>query len=77
MMKAFLTYTDELFIAKKESISKPICLFNALYELEIYYQKINLYYSFSKIFDLVFDEDWVYENRGKVSEEINNILKTI
>lgn len=77
MMKAFLKYTDELFIAKKESISKPQCLFNALYELEIYYQKINLYYSFSKVFNLVFDEDWVYENRVKVSEEINKILKSI
>ena len=77
MMKAFLTYTDELFIAKKESISKPQCLFNALYDLEIYYQRINLYYSFSRVFNLAFDEEWVYENRGKVSDEINKILKTI
>ena len=53
MMNAFLNYVDELFIAKREIISKPQCLFNELYELELYYQKINLYYSFSKVFNLV------------------------
>ncbi|MBC8060656.1 MAG: RNA helicase [Clostridiaceae bacterium] len=75
MMKAFLKYADELFIAKRESLSKPECLFNALYELEIYYQKINLYYSFSKVFNLNFDEEWVYENRGEVSNKISEILE--
>jgi len=77
MMKAFLNYADELFITKRESISKPQCLFNVLYELEIYYQKINLYYSFSKVFNLNFDESWVYENRVEVSNKISEILKTI
>ena len=77
MMNAFLNYVDELFIAKREIISKPQCLLNDLYELELYYQKINLYYSFSKVFNLNFDEQWVYENRVKVSENINNILKSI
>ena len=77
MMDAFLNYVDELFVAKREIVSKPQCLLNDLYELEIYYQKINLYYSFSKIFKLKFDEEWVYDNRIKVSENINNILKSI
>lgn len=77
MMNAFLNYVNELFIAKREIISKPQCLLEDLYELEIYYQKINLYYSFSKIFKLNFDEQWVYENRVKVSDNINIILKSI
>lgn len=77
MMKAFLNYTDELFIAKREIISKPQYPLNDLYKLEIYYQRINLYYSFSKVFNLVFDENWVYDSRVKVSEEINKILKGI
>jgi len=77
MMSAFLNYVDELFIAKREIVSKPQCLLDDLYELENYYQKINLYYSFSKIFKLDFDEQWVYENRVKVSNNINNILKNI
>jgi len=77
MMNAFLHYVDELFIAKKEFISKPQCLLDDLYELELYYQKINLYYSFSKVFKLSFDEQWVYENRIKISDDINSILKSI
>jgi len=77
IMNAFLNYADELFIAKRESISKPQYLSSDLYELELYYQKINLYYSFSKVFNLYFDEEWVYENRVKVSDEINSILKSI
>ena len=77
MMDAFLNYVDELFVAKREVVTKPQCQLKDLYELEIYYQKINLYYSFSKVFKLSFDEEWVYDNRIKVSENINNILKSI
>lgn len=77
MMDAFLAYVDELFIAKREVISKPTCLVKELYELELYYQKINLYYSFSKIFNLDFDVQWVYEERLVVSEDINKILVNI
>lgn len=77
MMSAFLNYADELFISKRNSISKPQCANKGLYELEIYYQKINLYYSLSKAFNLEFDEEWVYENRIKVSDDINAILKSI
>jgi len=77
MMNAFLHYVDELFITKSEFISKPQCLLDDLYGLELYYQKINLYYSFSKVFKLSFDEQWVYENRIKISDDINSILKSI
>jgi ATP-dependent RNA helicase SUPV3L1/SUV3 len=74
MLNAFLFYVDEIFVAKKHNISKPSCNLKELYDLEIFYQKINLYYSFSKAFNLEFDQEWVYENRIKVSDEINNIL---
>ncbi|HEY5561559.1 MAG TPA: helicase-related protein [Clostridiaceae bacterium] len=77
MMGTFLSYVDEQFIAKRKIISKPEYLLEDLYELELYYQRINLYYSFSKAFNIDFDEEWVYENRIKVSEDINSILKSI
>lgn len=77
MMNSFLFYVDELFVAKHKVLTKPENLKDSLYDFEIYYQKINLYYSFSKAFDLDLDEDWVYESRLKVSESINQILKTI
>lgn len=77
MMDAFLSYIDELFVAKRKVISKPEFLKKELYDLEIYYQKINLYYSFSRAFKLELDEKWVYEAREKISNQINDILLNI
>jgi ATP-dependent RNA helicase SUPV3L1/SUV3 len=74
IMKAFINYVDEHFVAKSDTLTKPGLKFYDLKELENYYQKINLYYSFSRSFKLEFDEEWVYEERKNVSEEINKIL---
>lgn len=77
LMNTFLGYVDELFISKHDILFKPVCFTGALDDLEIYYQKINMYYSFSKIFNLEFDVEWVYSKRAKVSEDINDILVRI
>lgn len=77
LMDTFLKYVEELFVYKQKSLFKPENLKANLDDLEIYYQKINMYYSFSKKFKLEFDVDWVYDERGKVSNDINNILKNI
>ena len=77
LMNTFLDYVDELFINKQDELFLPQCFRGSLDDLEIYYQKINMYYSFSKIFNLKFDVKWVYDERMKVSEEINEILLRI
>lgn len=77
LMDKFLEYVDEVFVSKLEEITKPTCFTGNLDDLEIYYQKINMYYSFSKIFKLKFDVYWVYTERRKVSEDINEILVKI
>lgn len=77
LMNKFLEYVDEVFVAKLDEITKPTCFTGNLDDLEIYYQKINMYYSFSKIFNLKFDVDWVYSERLRVSEDINEILLKI
>ncbi|MBU3112420.1 helicase-related protein [Clostridium lacusfryxellense] len=77
LMETFLKNVEELFVYKQKSLFKPENLKGNLDDLEIYYQKINMYYSFSKKFKLEFDVDWVYDERGKVSNDINNILKNI
>ena len=77
LMDKFLEYFDEVFIAKLKELTKPSCFTGNLDDLEIYYQKINMYYSFSKIFNLKFDAEWVYNERIKVSEDINEILVKI
>ncbi len=74
LMTTFLNFVDELFILKYEELTKPQIFSENLFELEIYYQKINMYYSFSKIFNLPIDIEWVNTERLRVSEEINNIL---
>lgn len=77
LMNKFLEYIDEIFVAKLDEITKPTCFTGNLDDLEIYYQKINMYYSFSKIFNLKFDVDWVYSERLRVSQDINEILVKI
>jgi len=43
-------------------------------ELELYYRKLDLYYSFAKTFSCPIDEDKLYDSREQVAEEINEIL---
>ena len=77
LMEQFLFYVDELFVAENDVISRPTILGGTLDELESYYQKINMYYSFCKGFNLEFDVQWIYDERLKISEEINEILVRI
>lgn len=71
---AFIDYVKDHFISKNDVIYKPIEDGNSLEDLEIYYQKINLYYSFAKNFKIPFEEKWVYDERLAVSERINLLL---
>ncbi|EDU37413.1 RNA helicase [Clostridium sporogenes] len=75
IMNDFLKYVNEIFIGNFKSISKPKLNSKDLYDLELYYQKLNLYYSLSKNFNLNFDECWVYDERTKLSIEINKVLR--
>lgn len=43
-------------------------------ELEQYYRKLDLYFSFAKAFGCVVDADRLYDTRERVAEEINEIL---
>lgn len=74
LMEQFLNYVEEVFLLKYKELTKPQCFNGALDELEIYYQKVNMYYSFSKLFNLTLDMEWITTERLRVSEEINNIL---
>jgi len=74
LLAQFIVYVEEIFTLKAEKLSKPALNSNSLTEYEAYYQKVNLYYSFSKSLNLDFDEQWVYENRKQISAEINRLL---
>ena len=43
-------------------------------ELEQYYRKLDLYFSFAKTFGCPVDEDKLYDSRERVADEINEIL---
>ena len=43
-------------------------------ELEQYYRKLDLYFSFAKAFGCPVDEDRLYDSRERVADEINEIL---
>lgn len=74
LLSCFLNYVDEYFIKKSMAVSKPKPSGYLLHELEKYYQKLGIYYSFSKNFDISFEPDWVYMERQRTSERINKLL---
>jgi len=74
LLSQFILYVEECFTLNLEALSKPELKSTTLSVYEIYYQRVNLYYSFSKSMDLDFDEQWVYEIRKQVSGEINRLL---
>ena len=43
-------------------------------ELELYYRKLDLYFSFAKAFGCPVDEEKLYDSREEVADEINEIL---
>ncbi len=69
-----LSYVEQYFIQEVDELPKPAIKEESLKALETYYQKVNLYYSFCKNFDIPFDLDWVYEKRNDISEQINERL---
>ena len=76
ILEQFVVYVEQLS-KRMPTLTKPIQLFHTLSACEVHYQKINLYYSFSKNLELEFDESWVYEARKKVCENINELLLSL
>ncbi len=74
LLNQFIFYVEECFTLNVDKLTKPVIKAYTLSLYEEYYQKINLYYSFSKAMNLDFDEAWVYEIRKQVSNEINLLL---
>lgn len=74
LLDCLMDFIEDYFVARSTELSKPVCFAQTLSELEIYYQKLNLYYSFSKNFHLEFDEQWVYRERVLLGEKINALL---
>ena len=74
MMQCFINFVEEHFARHKKQLLKPQAASTSLFDSERYYQKLNLYYSFSKNFYLDFDPEWVYQERERTSVKINKLL---
>lgn len=74
LLSQFICYVEECFSLKSGELSKPVLESHTLAAFEKYYQKVNLYYSFSKSLNLNFDEQWVYKTRKQTSDQINRLL---
>ena len=74
VLSTLLLFIDSYFVRGETELPKPSHGEESLRTLETYYQKVNLYYSFCKNFDIPFDLDWVYDERLRVSERINESL---
>ncbi|UOO38144.1 RNA helicase [Oscillospiraceae bacterium CM] len=70
----FLEHVETCFIKKEAAINKPKAAGQTLADFERYYQKLGLYYAFSKNFNLSFEPEWVYAERAATSEKINRLL---
>lgn len=56
------------------TMEKPDRDGNRLGNLEFFYKSLDLYYSFSKNFNLTWDKDWLMSEKELVAEEINYLL---
>ncbi|HAN20097.1 MAG: RNA helicase [Clostridiales bacterium GWF2_36_10] len=74
VLSCFIAYVEEYFRFSKGKISLPEPNGSFLSDWERYYQKLNLYYSFSKSFNIDFDPNWVYSERERISKRINSLL---
>jgi len=74
LMQTLLEYVETFFIRHKDAVPRPEPAGWQLQDLERYYQKLCLYYSFSKNFGAQFDPQWVYRERDTTSERLNQLL---
>lgn len=74
LLLCFLSFVEEFFRKPGAKISRPSASGRDLFDMERYYQKLNLFYSFAKSFSIGFEPEWVYSERSKTSGRINKLL---
>lgn len=70
----WIEYVKELK-NKKNALQKPTLKGKNLYDLEIYFQKLNLYYNFSRKFRLQMNLNWLHYEKRKTTDMINQSFR--
>lgn len=73
LLKLFGEYC-KIYIEGGVSLPVPQREGRRLGDLELYYKKLDLYYSFSKNYGMTWDKGWLSEEKELVAEEINYLL---
>lgn len=73
LLPLFLSYMMA-FSEGAAEVEKPKCDGSRLAQLETYYKKLSLYYSFAKAFHQSYDKEWFMEEKQMVADEINHLL---
>lgn len=74
ILNLLIFYIEEHFVDGNWELTKPRLHTDDLDMLEIHYQEVSLYYSFSKAFHLTYDAAWIYRERAKISKKLNYLL---
>jgi len=59
----------------KEELQKPKFLGKTLTNLEIYYHQLNLYYNFSKKFNLKMESKWLFNEKSRTAHNISRSIQ--
>lgn len=73
LMALFMAYA-QTYAAGGTEVERPSPRGKRLSDLETYYKMLDLYYSFSKVFRLAYDREWLADEKLMVAEAINHLL---
>lgn len=73
LLDLWLTYVSHLK-SDKLPIPRPIQPPTSLKNMEIYHQQLDLYYSFNKTLNFDFDNQWINDEKNKISQIIHNLI---
>lgn len=73
LMSLFSAYANA-YAAGDAEVERPKLRGKRLNDLETYYKMLDLYYSFSKNFNLDYDQEWLADEKLMAAEAINHLL---
>ena len=73
LLNQFRKYLKALARGGKE-VDKPTLAGRYLSQMETYYKMLDLYYSFSKVYGLEYDREWLSEEKLSIADKINELL---
>ncbi len=74
LLYQFFQYMSVYCKGAEKELEKPVLQGGQLDDLELYFKRLELYYSFSKTFQYDYDETWLRAEKMVTSDRINRLL---